>query len=77
MIKGDFKAVLWDINTDNIAVLPPEFVIQRVLSYGTIGLIIASIKENGIDTVKKVFSRMKPSAIPARKYIYLKKYLLI
>lgn len=77
MNTKDFKVVLWDVSENNIDELPLEFVIQRVLSYGALALIIESIKKNGIDMVKKVFLEMKPSAISAKKYEYLKKYLLV
>ena len=76
MSEQDYKAVLWDINEQNLSTLPTGFVIQRVLSYGTLGLIIDAIKKNGFDAVQKVFSEMNPSAISAKKYNYLKNYLL-
>lgn len=77
MNKGDFRVVLWDIDGNEVGALPPDFVIQRVLSYGVLSLIIESIKEKGLDAVRAVFLKMKPSAIPKKKYNYLKNYLLV
>lgn len=76
MSEQDYKTVLWDIGEHNISDLPLSFVIQRVLSYGPLWLIVDTIKKNGLATVKKVFSEMKPSAVPAKKFNYLKNYLL-
>jgi len=76
MNKRAFRAVLWDIDADKIDTLPVDFVLQRVLTYGTIGLILLSIKESGFDAVKKAFGAMKTSSLSAKKYIYLKNYLL-
>lgn len=76
MSEQDYRTVLWDIDEGSIGTLPVDFVIQRVLSYGAIGLILAAVKKNGLATVKDVFLKMKPSAISAKKYAYLKNYLL-
>lgn len=76
MSGREYKMVLWDIAEDRIDTLPTNFLIQRALSYGTLGLIVNAIKTNGLAVVKKIFLEMKPSAISAKKYAYLKKYLL-
>lgn len=76
MSKQDLKTVLWDIDQERIGTLPADFIIQRVLSYGGIFLIIKSMREYGENTVKQVFEAMKPTSIPARKYFYLKNFLL-
>ena len=70
------RTVLWDIKPDKAEQLPESFVIQRVLSYGSILLVVETMKKYGIDAVKRVFNAMKPTAISARKYNYIKKYLL-
>ncbi|MHB8860675.1 MAG: hypothetical protein ACYC48_02980 [Minisyncoccota bacterium] len=67
---------MWDIDEKQIDALPVDFVVQRVLSYGTLGLIIEAIKKNGLDVVQSIFLKMKPSAISTKKYHYLKNYLL-
>lgn len=77
MINQDLKTVLWDIDKERISTLPAKFVIERVLSYGGIFLIIKSINEYGKDGVKQVFEAMKPTSISARKYFYLKNFLLL
>ncbi len=76
MDKHDLRTVLWDIDKESINTLPPDFVIARVLSYGGIFLIIKSMREYGKNTVKQVFETMKPTSISARKYFYLKNFLL-
>lgn len=77
MYKPYAQMVLWDIEGDKIDTLSREFVIRRVLSYGTIGLVILAIKEYGLSFVKDVFYKMKPTAITEKKYNYFKNYLLI
>lgn len=76
MSNQDLKTVLWDIDQDSISALPTKFIIERVLSYGGIFLIIKSMREYGKNTVKQVFETMKPTSISARKYFYLKNFLL-
>ncbi|MDO8604152.1 MAG: hypothetical protein Q7K40_01965 [bacterium] len=76
MDKQELKKVLWDIDKEKIDTLPTRFVIERVLSYGGIFLIIKSMRAYGENTVKQVFETMKPTSIPARKYFYLKNFLL-
>ncbi len=76
MDKKDFRTVLWDINENKIEALPSDFIIRRALSYGTLELIIDIIKKDGLATVKRVFLEMRSSAISAKKYEYLRKYLL-
>jgi len=76
MDNQELKTVLWDIDKEKIDTLPVDFVIQRVLSYGGIFLIIKSMREYGENTVKQVFETMKPTSISARKYFYLKNFLL-
>lgn len=75
MKSPDVKTVLWDIQPDKIATLPDSFIMQRVLSYGGIFLISWLIKKYDRATVKHVFEEMKTTAIPKRKYHYLKTYL--
>lgn len=77
MSNQDLKTVLWDIDKESISTLPANFIIERVLSYGGIFLIIKSMREYGRDTVKQVFEKMKPTSIPARKYFYIKNFLLL
>mgnify|MGYP001560680494 CR=1 FL=1 len=77
MSNQDLKTVLWDIDQENISTLPTSFIIERVLSYGGILLIIKSMREYGKSTVKQVFETMKPTSISARKYFYLKNFLLL
>jgi len=76
MERQNYKTVLWDIDAGKIDTVPEDFVLQRVLSYGPLGLIGAAIKENGRTTVQNVFAKMKPTAISSKKYNYLKNYLL-
>lgn len=76
MTNQDLKTVLWDIENESIDALPADFIIQRVLSYGGIFLIIKMMREYGKNTVKQVFETMKPTSISARKYFYLKNFLL-
>ncbi len=75
-MRFNLKSVLWDFNEEKVATLSQDFVIQRTLTYGTISLIIESIREHGIAEVRKVFEALKPTAINAKKYLYLKNYLL-
>ncbi len=77
MSNQELKIVLWDIDKESIDTLPTSFIIERVLSYGGIFLIIKSIREYGKDTVKNIFEKMKPTSISARKYLYLKNFLLL
>lgn len=76
MTNQELKIVLWDIDKESVDTLPMDFIIQRVLSYGGIFLIIKSMREYGKNTVKHVFETMKPTSISARKYFYLKNFLL-
>lgn len=76
MKDSAYEAVLWDIDTEKIGTLPADFVIQRALSYGTLALIVKAIKDNGREAVCDIFEHMKPSSISAKKYHYLKNYLL-
>ena len=71
-----YRAVLWDIDEQKFDELPQAFVIRRVLTHGTLGLIIEMIKSTGLDAVKEVFTTTKPTAMSARKHSYLKNYLL-
>lgn len=75
MNKKDIKAVLWDFSEDAIGSLSADFVIRRVLSYGGIFLIIQAMREYGDDAVRRVFTAMKPTSIPQKKYNYLKNFL--
>lgn len=77
MEKSDIQTILWDIPADQISALPPEFVIQRALTYGGIRLIIQIIKEYGLSAVRAVLHHMKASAMPQRKYYYVEHYLLV
>lgn len=76
MKKSDIQTILWDIPSDQISTLPQEFIIQRALAYGGIRLIIELIKQHGLPAVGAVLHRMKPTAMPQRKYYYLEHYLL-
>lgn len=76
MNKQDLQTVLWDINKECVDNLPVDFVIRRVLSYGGLFLIVKTMHAYGTDTVKRVFDAMKPTSISARKYFYLKNFLL-
>ncbi len=75
MNTSELQTVLWDIERNKVDSLPLDFVIQRVLSYGTLQLIIASIEEHGAESVKKIFFEMKPTSISEKKYQYLKNHL--
>ena len=77
MYKQYESTVLWDIDKNKVDTLSKEFVTQRVLSYGSISLIISLIKEYGIDFVQEVFLKMKPTAISKKKYNYFKNYLFV
>ncbi len=71
------QTVLWDIDKSKIDNLSSEFVTQRVLSYGSINLIIDLTKEYSFDFVKNIFLKMKPTSISKRKYQYLKNYFFL
>lgn len=75
MNKRDIKIVLWDFSEDAIGGLSADFVIRRVLSYGSIFLIIKAMREYGDDAVRRVFAAMKPTSIQKKKYHYLKNFL--
>lgn len=77
MYKQYESTVLWDIDKNKVDTLSKEFVVQRVLSYGSISLIIGLIKEYGVDFVQGVFLKMKPTAISKKKYNYFKNYLFV
>lgn len=77
MVNQNLKTVLWDIDKKRVSTLPAKFIIERVLSYGGIFLIMKLMHEYGKDTVRQVFETMKPTSISARKYSYLKDYLLL
>ncbi|EKD79472.1 MAG: hypothetical protein ACD_41C00059G0001 [uncultured bacterium] len=77
MMKNvDIQTVLWDIPPGQISTLPQQFVIQRALTYGGIHLITQIIKQHGLPAVRAVLHRMKPTAMPERKYYYFEHYLL-
>ncbi|MEK7568555.1 MAG: hypothetical protein AAB497_00380 [Patescibacteria group bacterium] len=76
MNKQDLQKVLWDISVESIDTLSTDFVIQRILSYGGLILLVKAIREYGNAKVTQVFETMKPTSIPARKYHYLKNFLL-
>lgn len=71
------QTVLWDIDATKVDSLSKEFVTKRVLSYGTIGLIVMITKEHGFIFVKSIFLSMKPTSISERKYEYLKNYFFV
>ena len=75
-MKEEYRDVLWDIDEKQVETLPADFIMRRVLSYGTLGLIAQSIKMNGVEAVRGVFLKMNPASISAKKYHYLKNYLL-
>lgn len=75
-MKTDISSVLWDIKREDTPDLPRDFVVKRVLSYGTIRLILETINNYGIAYVREVFESLKPTAMSAKKYSYLKNYLL-
>lgn len=77
MEKSDIQTILWDIPPNQISALPQEFVIQRALTYGSVRLIIQLIKQHGLPAVRAVLHRMKPTAMPQRKYYYFEHYLLV
>lgn len=76
MNEKDLKKVLWDVKSESISTLPVDFIIQRILSYGGLFLIVKAMREYGNTAMKRVFETMKPTSIPARKYYYLKNFLL-
>ncbi len=75
-MKNDISRVLWDIQKEKQGDLPQDFVIKRILAYGTITLIIETIKKFGISSVRNSFNSLKSTAIPKKKYLYLKNYLI-
>jgi hypothetical protein len=75
-MKDTIATVLWDIKKENIPTLSRDFVMQRTLTYGTIELIIESIREYGVEYICTIFNSLKPTALSKKKYLYLKEYLL-
>jgi len=75
-MKTDISTVLWDFKSEKIASLPHDFVVKRVLTYGTITLILHTIQKYGLRAVRESFQSLKPTAITPKKYLYLKNYLL-
>ena len=75
-MKGVYDNVLWDIPQHKIDTLPQDFLIRRVLTYGTVTMIIRLKHMHGVDTLQRVFTTMKPTSVPQRKYAYLKNFLL-
>lgn len=71
------QTVLWDIDKNKIDSLSKEFVVKRVISYGTIGLIVASTQEYGFNFVQSLFFKMKSTSLSKRKYEYLKNYFFV
>ena len=76
MVTTDIKTVLWDIPQDQIKALPQDFIIQRALTYGGVGLIAKLIQQYGATKIKTVLNSMKSGAMPQRKQYYLQQYLL-
>ncbi len=75
-MRDDITSVLWDFKKEKIPTLPHDFVVKRVLAYGTIGLILKTIQEDSIEYVRTTFNTLKPSSISKKKYHYLKNILL-
>ena len=75
-MKNDISSVLWDISKEKQPTLSSDFVVKRVLAYGTIALIIQTIKKYGLSSVQSSFNSLKPTAISKKKYLYLKNYLV-
>lgn len=71
-----FDAVLWDVPEAAKTQVPADLLIRRVLSYGGIPLIVRARRVFGEDVVKRTFASMKSTSMPARKYAYLKNFLL-
>ena len=76
MNEQELKKVLWDVEKESIDTLPTDFLIRRILSHGGLLLLVKAIREYGNAKVVQVFETMKPTSIPARKYHYLKNFLL-
>ncbi|HCM53768.1 MAG TPA: hypothetical protein DIS59_02350 [Candidatus Magasanikbacteria bacterium] len=74
-MKSSISSVLWDVAEEAKSLLPRDFVVRRVLTYGTIGLIIQTIRDYGISYVQGVFIQLKPTSFSKKKYLYLKNYL--
>ncbi len=74
-MKNTLSSVLWDVREAEIPSLPRDFVIQRVLTYGTIGFIIEVMGTYGAEVVRDVFLSLKPTTFPHKKYLYLRNYL--
>ena len=75
-MKSSISSVLWDVAEDAKSSLPRDFVVRRVLTYGTLELIVQAIKDHGISYVHDVFLLLKPTAFSKKRYLYLKNYLL-
>jgi hypothetical protein len=75
-MRDDITSVLWDFKKEKIPTLPHDFVVKRVLAYGTIALILKTIQEDSIEYVRATFDALRPTAISKKKYHYIKNFLL-
>ena len=74
-MKRSISSVLWDVAENAKSSLPRDFVVRRILTYGTLRLIIHAIRDYGISYVHDVFVLLKPTSFSKKKYLYLKNYL--
>lgn len=76
MSREDLAPVLWDIPVNQQSALTESFLIRRVLQYGGMSLLVASLRQYGKDVIQSEFASMKASSFEARRYHYLKYFWL-
>jgi len=76
MRKHNVRHVLWDIPEEKVGMLDADFLIMRMLSYGSVPLMIEAKRTYGRDYLRRVFGSLKPTSMSARRYAYVKNILL-
>ncbi len=61
------KQLFWDVDESGFSVLSEKHIIQRALTYGTLGVMQAIFSTYGKDSIRKVFLNMKDGAITPRR----------
>ena len=75
MKKEQISKVLWDIKEEDMADLPVNFLIKRILVYGGFVLICEVLKEYGKEKTQEIFESLKVSEVGIKRHHFFKQYL--
>ncbi len=61
------KQLFWDVDEASFSLLSEKHIIQRALTYGTLGVVRAIFNTYDKENIRKVFLNMKDGALTQRR----------